>query len=86
MDRGDGTGDLLSYCDLRELQDILTSRELWPLWTSTFGTKEQLHNRFGQLAALRNAVRHSRQVDDVIRRDGEAALLWFARAIEGAQD
>jgi hypothetical protein len=85
MDPWDRT-DLLSYCDLRELQDILTGRELWPLWASTFGTKEQLHHRFGQLASLRNAVRHSRQVDDVTRRDGEAALLWFARAIESARN
>ena len=33
--------------------------------------------RFNQLAQLRNAIRHSRSVDEVTRKDGEAALLWF---------
>jgi hypothetical protein len=68
----------LAYCDLRELQDILMAKDLWPRWSSIFGTKEQLQTRFEQLAALRNAVRHSRTVDDVTMKDGEAALLWFA--------
>lgn len=33
--------------------------------------------RFGQLAELRNAIRHSRTLTDVVVKDGEAALLWF---------
>ena len=68
---------LLTYCDLRELQDILSSKDLWQRWATTFVTKEQLQARFGQLAALRNALRHSRTVDDITKKDGEAALLWF---------
>ena len=36
-----------------------------------------LNVRFAQLAELRNRLRHSRTVDDVTRKDGEAALLWF---------
>jgi len=43
-----------------------------------FSTKEQLANRFGQLGELRNAIRHSRFVDEVTCRDGEAALAWFS--------
>ena len=78
---GHGDSDLLSFCDLRALEDILTSKDLWGLWNVTFGTREQLHNRFAQLASLRNTVRHSRPMDDVTRKDGEAALLWFAAAL-----
>jgi hypothetical protein len=33
--------------------------------------------RFGQLAGLRNAIRHSREVTTVIRTDGEADRGWF---------
>lgn len=33
--------------------------------------------RFHQLADLRNSIRHSRDVDEVTRKDGEAAILWF---------
>lgn len=71
----------LEYCDLRELQDTITSRALWSLFEAGFGTKEMLATRFGQLADLRNGIRHSRTVDEVTLKDGEAALLWFRGTI-----
>ena len=71
----------LEYCDLRELQDVLTSKILWPQFEERFGSKEMLNVRFAQLAELRNRLRHSRTVDDVTRKDGEAALLWFRQVL-----
>ena len=71
----------LEYFDLRELQDTITNRALWPEFESRFGTKEALAARFGQLAELRNAIRHSRTVDEITRTDGEAALLWFRQVL-----
>jgi hypothetical protein len=71
----------LEYFDLRELQDTITNKLLWPQFEALFGTKEQLASRFGQLAELRNGIRHSRSVDDVTRKDGEAALLWFRHVL-----
>ena len=71
----------LEYFDLRELQDTITNRALWPEFESRFGTKEALAARFGQLAELRNAIRHSRAVDEITRTDGEAALLWFRQVL-----
>lgn len=75
----------LEFCDLRELQDILVSKQLWPRFASRFGTQEQLAIRFGQLAALRNSLRHVRTVDDVTRKDGEAAILWFRGALAATE-
>jgi hypothetical protein len=72
---------LLEYCDLRELQEIITSKSSWPVFESSFGTKESLNGRFGQLAELRNGIRHSRTVDEVTRKDGEAAVLWFNQVL-----
>lgn len=71
----------LEYCDLRELQDVLTSKVLWPRFEGHFGSKEMLNVRFAQLAELRNRLRHSRMVDTVTRKDGEAALLWFQQVL-----
>ena len=71
----------LEYCDLRELQDVLTSKILWPQFEERFGSKEMLNVRFAQLVELRNRLRHSRTVDDVTRKDGEAALLWFRQVL-----
>ncbi len=74
---------MLEYADLRELQDIITARALWDNFSAVFPTKEQLGNRFSQLSELRNAIRHSRSVDEVTRRDGEAALAWFGQLLPG---
>jgi len=67
----------LEFADLRELERIITSKSLWPRFASQFGSKPQLQMRFGQLAELRNSIRHSRTVTEIVRKDGEAALLWF---------
>ena len=44
---------------------------------SRFGTKEALITKFDQLAELRNGIRHSRDVSEVVRKEGEAAIVWF---------
>ena len=71
----------LEYCDLRELQDTIVSKSLWRGFEKRFANKETLSVRFGQLAELRNGIRHSRSVDEVTRKDGEAAILWFEQVL-----
>ena len=71
----------LEYADLRELQDTLTSRALASLFHPRFPNKETLVKRFDQLAELRNGIRHSRTVDEVTRKEGEASLLWFNQVL-----
>ena len=41
-----------------------------------------LAERFDQLAGLRNCIRHSRAVDEVTRKLGEAAILWFRQVLD----
>ena len=71
----------LEYADLRELQDTMTNKVLTPLFNARFPNKETLVKRFAQLAELRNGIRHSRTVDEVTRKEGEAALLWFQQML-----
>lgn len=71
----------LEYADLRDLQEVLTSKALWGRFEPRFGGKEILNMRFGQLADLRNRLRHSRNLDQLARKDGEAALLWFDQVL-----
>jgi hypothetical protein len=71
----------LEYFDLRELQDTITNRSLWQAFEPRFSNKETLAAKFGQLAELRNSLRHSRTVDEITRKEGEAALLWFQRVL-----
>ena len=71
----------LEYCDLRELQDTILSKRLWQGFENIFVNKETLSAKFGQLAELRNGIRHSRSVDEVTRKEGEAAILWFEQVL-----
>lgn len=75
----------LQYFDFRELQATITTKALWPEFADLFGTKEALSMRFDQLAELRNAIRHSRDVTAIMRNDGEAAIRWFREALAAAK-
>jgi hypothetical protein len=71
----------LEYADFRELQDIITSKATWAQFEPRFANKETVNAKFGQLAELRNAIRHSRTVDEITCKEGEAAILWFRQVL-----
>ena len=71
----------LTYADLRELQEIITSKATWDCFKSRFINKETLNGKFDQLAELRNSIRHSRAVTEIVRKEGEAAILWFKEVL-----
>jgi hypothetical protein len=57
------------------------SKSLRPLFEPRFSTKESLVAKFDQLAELRNGIRHSRAVSEIVRKEGEAAILWFGQVL-----
>jgi hypothetical protein len=72
----------LEYFDLRELQDVITARTLWPRFESRSTNKDMVIGKFNQLADLRNGLRHSRTVSEITRKEGEAAILWFDQVLD----
>lgn len=82
LDRYSEVEGRLSYCDLRELQDIITAKPLWPSFEARFSQKVALDAKFGQLGKLRNGIRHSRSVDTVAQMEGQAALIWFDQVLK----
>ena len=70
---------MLDFCDLQELKDIIIAKQNWQSFADTFTSKEGLSRRVDQLAEMRNGIRHSRTIDEISRKDGEAALLWFEK-------
>ncbi len=72
----------LEFCDIRELQDTIVSKKCWSKFQSHFINKESLSRKFSQLAELRNGIRHSRTVDEITKKEGEAALIWFKEILE----
>ncbi len=71
----------LEFCDLRELEMVFVNKLMWPKFKQRFGTQEALTIKFGQVAALRNAIRHSRHVDEIAKKEGEAGIIWFERVL-----
>ncbi|MCG2795241.1 MAG: DUF262 domain-containing protein [Actinomycetia bacterium] len=71
----------LEFADLRELQDIIVTKATWARFEPRFANKETLNAKFGQLTELRNGIRHSRTVDEITRKEGEAAVLWFKQVL-----
>ena len=67
----------LEFADLSELKDTILNRALWSRFSGRFLSKESTAARFDQLGELRNCIRHSRQVSEIVHKDGEAAILWF---------
>ena len=74
----------LGFADLTELLDILTAKGMDAAFSGLFPTREALNIKFGQLGELRNGIRHSRNVGDIARKEGEAAILWFDAALSKA--
>ena len=72
---------VLEYFDLREIQDSILSKVLWSRFSSRFKNKDGLGHKFSQLAELRNCIRHSRTVDEITLKEGEASLLWFEKVV-----
>ena len=72
----------LEFFDLRELQTAIEYKKLWPLFEATFRNKGALLIKFNQLAELRNGIRHSRTVTEIVQKEGEAAVMWFSEILE----
>ena len=70
---------MLEFCDLQELKDIILAKQNWRSFADMFTLKEDLSKRVDQLAEMRNGIRHSRTIDEISRKDGEATLLWFEK-------
>lgn len=71
----------LEYFDLRELQTAIIGKKLWPRFQDCFKNKDALSVKFNQLTELRNSLRHSRAVTDIVRKEGEAAIAWFEQVL-----
>ena len=68
---------LIQFTDLQELQTVFTVKSNWENVQQLFGTKENLTTEFNNLSGLRNALRHSRHVDEITLLKGQAAIKWF---------
>jgi hypothetical protein len=71
----------LEYVDLRELQDTTPAKNLGRNSNRALAPRKALNVKFEQLAELRNGILHSRALSEVVRKEGEAAILWFRQVL-----
>lgn len=71
--------DRLAFCDIMDYSNIILKN--WQCFESNFRSTYETEKRFIALKDYRNAVKHNREIDPVLQRDGEAALEWFSQAL-----
>jgi len=72
----------LEFFDIRNLEHSILNRVLWSDFEPIFRNKDASKVKFHQLAELRNTFRHSRTVNEVTLKEGEAAILWFEKILK----
>lgn len=67
----------LNFFDINEYKETITNKANWDLFEEYFGKPGVLEQKFYQLGELRNCIRHSRTINEVTQKEGEAAIAWF---------
>lgn len=69
----------LQYSDIMDLQKIIDKN--WEFFKERFDSRETLKSHFLALKNYRNPLGHARDMDIAQQKQGEAAVVWFRRAL-----
>lgn len=75
----------ITFFDLSEYVDTVIAKDNWEKFQHRFNSKEELQSRMRHLGNLRNSIRHSRAVSDIVKMDGEVAILWLNTALRNEE-
>jgi len=65
----------LEFCNIMDYHKIIEHN--WNLFKDDFGLKEELKKHFINLKEYRNALKHAREMDNVLEKLGEASMEWI---------
>jgi len=68
--------DVMDYCKI-----ILAN---WSLFESDFASKGEIEKHFLNIKEFRNSLKHGRELDNVVRKQGEASTEWLQRILDHA--
>jgi len=71
---------LLDFCDIMDYCKIILVN--WEFFEKYFISKGELEKKFINLKEYRNIIKHNREMDSIMRKEGEAALEWFEKAMK----
>ena len=69
------------YCDLRELEDTILSKNLRESFENRSANEETLSAKFRQLQGSETACATVDRSTKVTRKEDEAAILWFEQIL-----
>ncbi len=67
----------IELTDLGELKQIILQKNNWKYFEPIFLNKTKLETEFNDLLNLRNPIRHTREVTEIIYSKGKGSILWF---------
>lgn len=72
----------LNYLDVMDYCKIILAN--WNLFENDFGSKGEIEKHFLNLKEFRNSLKHGRELDTVVRKQGEASSEWLQRILSQA--
>jgi len=70
----------LDFCDIMHYSNIILKN--WNDFENSFRLKSEVEKKLNNLKEYRNALAHSREVDSVIKKEGEAAIEWLDKILK----
>lgn len=65
----------MSFLDMMDYEKIMSSN--WALFVGIFQSRSELNKHFLAIKNYRNSIKHNREMNEVEKKNGEAAVLWF---------
>lgn len=69
-----------TYLDIMDYEKIISSN--WEVFGQYFGSRGEVSQHFRALKNYRNPIKHGRNLNEVDKRNGEAAVLWLESIIK----
>ncbi len=70
----------ITFLDLMDYEKIILTN--WELFGRYFGSKGQVEQHFRAFKNYRNSIKHNRDLNEVDKRNGEAAILWLENILK----
>lgn len=65
----------ITFLDVMDYSKIILSN--WQLFDKYFGSKGEVEQHFRALKNYRNPIKHGRDLNEIDKRNGEAAVMWL---------
>lgn len=77
--------EMLSFCNVMDYHVIITTRINWSDFENRFGSRTEIEKHFTSFNEYRNCTKHSRPMNNVTRKLGEASLEWIDSVLNKSQ-